>query len=351
MNNGTRDAVDSQAFLQRLLAVALVVLAGLLLWKLADVVLLTAVAVLIGIGLGGLTDALQRSARFPRWACLSVVVTGTFAFMGLVFWIFGAQIADQYADLVVRLPVAVAKVAEAAGRTPVGRYALEQVRLAGASTAPAAVASLLTQVSVSISKGFSYALMAVACGVFFAIEPERYLSGVRALCPSGLKQRFSLFIDRVNLDMRRWLVSRLLVMLVVGVMSALGLWALGIEAAFALGITGGILTFIPLIGALMAAIPAIVMAFAKDPIYALWATLLFWGVHFIEGTFITPYVQDKAVDLPAAVTILSTFAFTLLCGGWGVLFATPLTLVLIIAVQTFYLETREVRPGAAASAS
>lgn len=336
-------------FAGRVLFVALVGVAILVLWRLRDVVMLTFVAAMIGVGLRGLSDLVRRWTRLPDSVCLGLVVFGVAAMVAAVFWIFGAQITAQYGDLAVRLPIAARKLFAWVNASPWGRYALGRVQGAGVGAAAAPVLHFLAVSFGSLAKGFTYTLLVVACGVFLAIEPKRYLAGLMELAPPRARPRIEAFLSRTGLDLNRWLVSRLIVMLAVGVLSSLGLWALGIEAPFALGITGGFLTFIPLIGALMAAVPAMMMAFAKAPIDAVWVALMFWGVHFVEGTFITPYAQDKAIDMPPVVTILSILAFTLLFGGWGVLFAAPMTLVLILAVRIFYIEGVLGRGGAASA--
>jgi hypothetical protein len=66
--------------------------------------------------------------------------------------------------------------------------------------------------------------------------------------------------------------------------------------------------------------------------------LLFWAVHFVEGTFITPYVQDEAVDVPPVLSIFSTLVFAVLLGPLGVLLAGPLTVVALVGVEGLYVE-------------
>jgi predicted PurR-regulated permease PerM len=127
-------------------------------------------------------------------------------------------------------------------------------------------------------------------------------------------------------------------MVALGVLVSIGLTVLRIPGAVTLGLTGGLLTFIPFLGALMAAVPAVLVAFTASPLKAVLTGLMFWGAHFIEGTFITPLVQDESVDLPPVLTIFSTLAFTVIFGPSGVLLASPLVLVIITATQVFYLE-------------
>src|SRR6185437_11694783 len=123
-----------------------------------------------------------------------------------------------------------------------------------------------------------------------------------------------------------------------GVLSSAGLWALGIDAPFALGLTGAVLTFVPLVGSIAAALPGMLIGFLQEPIKAVVVALLFWCVHFIEGTFITPYVQDETVDIPPVLSIFSTAVFGLLFGPIGVLLTGPFTVVLMVLVERLYVE-------------
>jgi predicted PurR-regulated permease PerM len=138
--------------------------------------------------------------------------------------------------------------------------------------------------------------------------------------------------------LERWLVGQLVVMCTIGLLSGVGLWLLGIEAAFALGLMGGLLCFIPFVGAILAAVPATLVALTQGPIYAASVILMYVGVHFIEGNFITPMVQAEATSLPPVLAILSTVAFSLLFGPAGVLLAAPLTLLLMVAVEVLYVQ-------------
>src|ERR1039457_4993329 len=98
--------------------------------------------------------------------------------------------------------------------------------------------------------------------------------------------------------LRRWLIGQMVVMVTIGVLSGIGLWLLGIEAAFALGLMGGLLCFIPFVGAILAAVPATLVALTQSPTDAVVVILMYVGVHFVEGNFITPLVQAEATALP-----------------------------------------------------
>jgi predicted PurR-regulated permease PerM len=184
----------------------------------------------------------------------------------------------------------------------------------------------------------AYSAITVASGVFLAIQPERHLRGALLLIPPSQRPRAAEFASRAGHVLRKWLISRLIVMIAIGVLSSIGLWLLHIPGAVTLGVTGGLLTFIPLVGALIAAVPPILVALAQSPLLAVYVALMYWAVHFIEGTFITPYVQDAEADLPPVLTMYSALISAALFGAPGVFLSSPLALMVIVALNAFYVE-------------
>ena len=137
--------------------------------------------------------------------------------------------------------------------------------------------------------------------------------------------------------LRLWLKGQLIAMVAVGLLVGLGLWALGMPSALALGLLAGMLEFIPFAGPLIAAIPAILLALAVGPDMALWVLLLYFAVQQFEGYVLTPLVQQYAVDLPGVVLLFSLLAFGTLFGTLGLILAAPLTVVSYVLVKRLYV--------------
>lgn len=326
------------AFVARALALVGILVLCLLVWRLRDALSVAFGSVLLAIGLIGLTDWTRRRTGWPRWAAVAAVLASIASLVGLVGWVFESSIAAQYGELGRKVPAGVHAVLAALRDSPVGRDVVAQLRGGAISSAAGSGPPLIAGAISAATRIFTYILVMIAGGVFLALEPDRYQRGLLRLIPPAHRERAATFLGRLADALRRWLVSRLVVMAAVGVLASLGLWALGIDAPFALGLTGALLTFIPFVGALLSAVPAVLTAFVQDPILALWVALLFWAVHFVEGTFITPYVQDEAVDVPPVLSIFSTLVFAVLLGPLGVLLAGPLTVVALVSVEGLYVE-------------
>ena len=181
-------------------------------------------------------------------------------------------------------------------------------------------------------------VLAYFVAIYLAAQPDLYRRFSLRLVPPGARPRAERLFEEATLVLRRWLLGQLVVMATIGTLSGIGLWALGIEAAFALGLVGGLLTFIPYVGAVLAAVPATLVALTEGPGDAASVVLMYVGIHFIEGNFVTPLVQAEATSLPPVLSLLSTVAFSILLGPSTVLLAAPLTLFLLVAVEVLYVE-------------
>ena len=100
----------------------------------------------------------------------------------------------------------------------------------------------------------------------------------------------------------------------------------------------GVLTFIPYLGPILAAIPATLIALSQSFETALWVVGLYTIVQGVENYLVTPIVQGRAVSLPPALLIAAGALLAVLFGVIGVLLATPLIVCTMICIQAFYVQ-------------
>lgn len=98
----------------------------------------------------------------------------------------------------------------------------------------------------------------------------------------------------------------------------------------ALALIAGLLSFVPYLGPILSAIPALLVALVVSPLLTVYVVLVYSAVQFLEGNFITPIIQERAVSLPPAVLLIAQL-------GMGVLLATPLAVVAIVLIQMLYV--------------
>lgn len=126
-------------------------------------------------------------------------------------------------------------------------------------------------------------------------------------------------------------------MAAVGVLTAVGLWVLDMPLIMALALLAGLLSFVPFIGPIAAAIPAILVGLIEGPTQALYVVLVYFIVQLLESNILTPYVQKQAVSLPPAVMLSSQMLMGAVFGLQGLALSTPMLVSMIVVVQMLYV--------------
>jgi predicted PurR-regulated permease PerM len=124
----------------------------------------------------------------------------------------------------------------------------------------------------------------------------------------------------------------------VGVLAGVGLMLLGVPMAFTLGLIAGVATFIPYIGPILGAIPALMVALLQGPMFVLYVAILYFMVETAESSLIAPLANKKAVHIAPAYTVIIQLAGGAVAGIPGVIVATPLAVVGAVTIQLLYVE-------------
>jgi predicted PurR-regulated permease PerM len=181
-------------------------------------------------------------------------------------------------------------------------------------------------------------LLILFLAIYIGSAPDLYRRGLLHLIPHRARPRTEVVLDAVGLALRRWLRAQLIAMAVIGVVTTLGLWALDVKAALALGLIAGLLEFIPLVGPWLSAVPAVAMAFLDSPQKALFVVLLYVGIQFVENHLLIPIVMQEGVDLPPVLTLIGLALMGVVFGFLGMLIAVPLLAAIMTAVKLLYVE-------------
>ncbi len=312
--------------------------AGLAVWKLSDVLVLAFAAALLALLLRGLArEVSRRTGLSEAWAVLPVVLALVGSFVA-VSWLFGAQISAQFSVLAKDLPQGLMQVAREFGSSSLGIWLLERVRDVNLGSATGQAAGYAAALFGAAFRTGAYVAVLLFAAVYLAVQPTRYVEALLLLVPASRRDGTRDVLDLLGATLRRWLIGQSITMAAIGTLTASGLFLLGVAAPIALGLISGMFAFIPYVGPILASVPAILMAAIQGPMLAVYVMALYAGIHFVEGNLITPLVQAEAVELPPVLTLFAALVFGLLLGPVGVLLAAPLTVVLLIAINTLYIE-------------
>ncbi len=307
-------------------------------WQIRQPLLLLFGAVLVAVALNLLAKPLQRIGLGHRPAVLLATVSCLLLIV-LVVWQLGAPLSEQLQGLRMAVPKALQAFRAWLQSTPVGLQVLDwwsgfgqdvqdlQLPLAGifgaASTLVGAIA------------GLGLVLLA---GVFLALDISLYRRGVLRLVPVQRRERIEQVLRASGDDLARWLLGQGILMLVIGVAVAAGLALLDMPLALGLGLIAGLLEFVPFIGPIVSGLLAVLVGFAQGPTQALYVALLFIAIQQIEGGLLVPLIQRWTVSLPPLLGLGAVIVFSALFGPLGVLFGTPLMVVLLVWVRKLYIE-------------
>lgn len=321
--------------------VVLLVGAGLLLWAIADVVLLVFAGALLGLFLHGLSEYVQRKLGLSELKSLGVVlvVLAGLAILGGAF--LGGETANQLDQLGPRLREARDQMLEVVRHYPWGRALLSERNLS--ALVPEKQDWLqqlggLFSTTVGAIAGFFIVLF---IGVYGAATPHVYRDGLLYLIPRDARPRAAEVLDAVVDTLRNWLIGTFAKMVVVGITVTVGLTLLDIPLALALGLIAFALEFAPYVGPILAAAPALLVALATGPTQALYVLLLYLGVQAMENYVVSPLIDQRSVQLPPALTIAAQVLLGALLGALGVMFATPLAAVSVVLLRELYVEPDE----------
>lgn len=181
-------------------------------------------------------------------------------------------------------------------------------------------------------------LLITFLAIFIGAEPDLYRNGLLHLIPRTARPRASHVLDEVGSTLRRWLVTQLIAMVVIGTVTTLVLWMLGVESALSLGLIAGLLEFIPNIGPVLAALPAMGIAFLDSPQKAIWVAVAYLVIQFFENHVLIPLLMKHGVDLPPALTVIGAALMAIAFGFLGLLVAVPLIAAVVVAVKMLYVE-------------
>jgi predicted PurR-regulated permease PerM len=322
-------------FVRRVLIVVSIAAGVLLLWQLRTILVLLFGAVVMGTIVRAIAEPFSKHLRLPDGVAVLISVLLIVAVLVGVGWLLGQQIAAQTDALTQSLPTALDQVDRWLGSF--GLAHPFQTWVAQLHTSGGTLVSRFGSWLSAASNGIANFLIVLFGGIFLAAEPRFYRTGAIKLVPQAKRALIADAMNESERALRLWLKGQVVAMLVIGVMTGAGLWLLGVQSWLVLGILAGFFEFIPFAGPILSAIPGVLIALVESPELALWTTLMYIFVQHSEAYLIQPLIQQYAVDVPAVVLLFSLFAFAVLFGVIGILFAAPLTVVTYVLVKRLYV--------------
>lgn len=346
-----------------LLALALAVAGGWLLYRLRGVLAPVFFAFLIAYMLDPLVDRIEQSRllhgrRFGRAAGIALILAGFFIVTAVGLVVLVPMVYGEIASFVKRLPDLVARSRAEwepllsqygiAIPTSVGQ-AFEELHLdvqsvvsKGYAPVTAALKSLAGGTASALA-GVIASLMIPVFAFYLLYDFDRLISQASALIPPRHREAAHGFFAEIDSVLGQFFRGQFTVMLILGALYSVGYGSVGVPLALPIGITAGLLAFIPYVGSITALGLALLMTMLD---WQGWSQL-FWvlGVHAViqglEGFVVTPKIMGDTVGISAIAVLIALLVGAELLGFIGVLLAVPAAAVAKIFVQRLDARYRE----------
>lgn len=287
-----------------------------LILQILDILYFMFIAFIIMSTLRPLVDWLSMR-RIPRLLSILIIYCVIFGFVGVSLLGTVPALVVQSTRLMQNLPAFTARI-----------FPYWTIDMNAISQQIAPIGENIVKVTVGIFSNILTTFAVLIFSFYFLLEYKQSEKYLGSFIGSHRAADVMAVIRRIEMRLGAWVQGELLLMVFIGLLTYIGLLVLKIEFALPLAIFAGFLEIIPMIGPIISAIPAIIVALATSPILALSIIALYFIVQQVENNLVVPLVMKRSVGLSPLITIITLMIGGRLAGVTGAVLAVPVVLVL-----------------------
>lgn len=300
-----------------------------------SILLLVLAGVLISTYFHGCANIIHKKLHLSKKWSLGISTVINILLIIAFFWYVGARLQQQAAELSDTLPKTIEHLRTQMEQQPLGNKILNFLENSGNSQMTTAF------VKNFFSSGFGivsdlYIILLLAA--FFIASPSLYKNGLIKLLPPNAKDKGKEILAKLNEEFKKWLQGQIFGFFFIAVLTALGLWILGLPLILTLALIAGLSNFVPNFGPVIAAIPAILLGLTLGTSVAVFVACLYVLIQIIQSAVTQPLIQQRMLSIPPALIIFGQVVMGLMAGFWGVLLATPVIVIIMTLVNKLYIE-------------
>jgi predicted PurR-regulated permease PerM len=273
-----------------------------------------------------------RRKRIPQVAAVLIVVAGMVAVLLVIGVLVGASInsfSSALPSLQARLEQQVTPLKDLLARSGIGmpdKFLLTQVN-------PGSVMGLVAGIFAGLSSVLSNIVLILLTVTFILIEASSFPNKLSAALgkPQASFTRFDRFVD----DIKHYMVIKTAISLINGVLIWLWLTILGVDFSALWGLLAFLLHYVPNIGSVIAAIPAVLLTLIQfGPVRAALVAAGYIIVEFTLGNIVEPRIMGRGLGLSTLVVFLSLVFWGSLLGLFGMILSVPITMTMKLAFES-----------------
>jgi predicted PurR-regulated permease PerM len=344
MSQPTRQVFDLS--IMTIIKFFLVVIFLVFLYMIKEVLAILFVALIFASAVDPWVDAMER-IKFPRWLSILLIYIGFILIVVSVVFLLIPPIVEQVSQLANNFPEYFTKISTTLDG--IKDFSAEHGILGNINEGFDSLKSNLTNITGSlVGAVFSFfggivSLVLILVITFYMTVEESAIKRALTYVLPDKYQPFTLqLINKVQRKIGMWMKGQLILCLIIGVMVYIGLLILGVNYALVLALLAAIGEFVPYLGPILSAIPAVFLAFAQSPLKAGMVIILFVIIQQLENNILVPKVMQKAVGLNPIVSIIALLIGARVGGLIGVILAIPVATAISVIVQELWASKEKV---------
>lgn len=331
--------VKVEISLRSILKVIAVLLGLVIAWQLQGIIVGLLIAYILMAGLAPIVDYLHGSLKINKVASILITYFLALFFIFFLAFIIIPPLVSQISDLFTHLPFFLSSAVKTLGLTGTEKEASDYAQsLINFTTGKLdSISGQVIQVTVGVFSGI-FTFFTVAILTFFLLlERDNIKENIFLLFPKIPKERSTKLAHLIEKKLGAWVIGQLILGLIIGIFTWVGLFILNIPYALPLAVVAGILELVPIVGPIISSIPAIIVALVQSPVLGIGVAAYFLIIQQVENSILVPKIMEKAVGLSPILVILVLLIGGSLMGIVGALLAVPVA----AAVKVVYDDYRK----------
>ena len=169
----------------------------------------------------------------------------------------------------------------------------------------------------------------------WTLDGPRTLQSLLLLIPTGQRESIRELISAMETKVGFYIAGQGVLCLVIGILALVAYMLIGLPNTLLLALVAGLLEAVPLVGPLLGAIPAAIIAFSIAPSKLVWVIVATLVIQQVENSVLVPRVMRKAVGVNPFVSLLAIFTFSTIFGITGALMAIPIAAMIQLLLDRF----------------
>ena len=182
------------------------------------------------------------------------------------------------------------------------------------------------------------AIVILVLTLYWAIDGPRIIKSCLLLVPQDQRDSIGELVSAMEGRIGFFIAGQGVLCLVIGIMALISYTLIGLPNALVLALVAGVMEAVPLIGPLLGAVPAALVALSIGPDRLIWVIIATVVIQQLENSLLVPRIMKKAVGVNPFVTLLALFAFSTLFGLAGALMAIPIAAMIQLVLNHFVFQ-------------